>query len=164
MPYFVPLLPFLHFFHINMFILLIMSILCKIFHHNVRYPFFKANFVKIWNLAPKEVKCPIFDTLTLTQCTFFSFYPFFCIIFGEQSKSVIFFGPIKILGKKGKKRVLYAFWSKILKIAKFHFFPKIVLFYTLFTLFVLFVHKCDLFTNSGYFMLKRIPECIIPFF
>ena len=95
---------------------------------------------------------------------FFFFLPFFCIIYGEQSKSVIFFGPIKILGKKGKKRVLYSFWSKILKIAKFHFFPKIVLFCTLFTLFVLFVHKCDLFTNSGYFMLKRIPECTIPFF
>ena len=124
MPYFVPLLPFLHFFHINMFILYIMSILCKIFHRNVRYPFFKANFVKIWNLALKEVKCPIFDTLTLIQSTFFFFLPFFCIIFGEQSKSVIFFGPIKILGKKGKKKGTILILVKNTKNCKISLFSK----------------------------------------
>ena len=53
LPYFVPLLPFLYFLHTNRFILHIRAILCKLTLLNVRYPFFKANFVQIWNLASK---------------------------------------------------------------------------------------------------------------
>ena len=53
LPYFVPLLPFLYFLHINRFTLHIRAILFKLTLLNVRYPFFKANFIKIWNFGLK---------------------------------------------------------------------------------------------------------------
>jgi hypothetical protein len=54
---------------------------------------------------------------------------------------MLLFSPIKILEKKGKKRVLSKFWSKMPKNAKFEILPKIALFCTPFTLFILFTYK-----------------------
>ena len=47
------------------------------------------------------------------------------------------------------------FGQKVLKISKFHFFPKIALFRTLFTPYVLFLHKWGPFTNSILFYDKK---------
>ena len=93
---------------------------------------------------------------------YFSLFTLF--LYYLWSKSVICFDPIKILAKKGKKRVLYTFWSKSIQISKFQFFPKIALFRTLFTPFAHFSYKRGPFTNSTYFMLKKISKYTIPFF
>ena len=124
MPYFVPPLPFLHFFHIYMFILYIMSILCKMFHQNLWYPFFKANFVKIMNFCPNSFNLSDFATQIFEGMYLFFFLPFFCTIYGEWGTSMILFSPIKILGKKGKKRVRYTFWSKSAQNFKISIFSK----------------------------------------
>ena len=107
LPYFVPLLPFLYFLHINMFFIHIRAILFKLTLLNVRYPFFKANFIKIWNFGLKiGKKVNFWIRTTLVSWTFFSFYPFFMLCMGKYSTSMLLFSPIKILKKKGKKRVL----------------------------------------------------------
>ena len=69
---------------------------------------------------------------------------------------------MKIFGKKDKKGT---FWSKSSPNIKISVFPpKNALFRTFLTPFVLFAHKCGSFTSPGYFMLKKISECTIPFF
>ena len=75
-------------------------------------PLFKGHFVKIVNCCQNSSNLADFATQIFEGMYLFFFLPFFCTIYGEWGTSMILFSPTKILGKKGKKRVRYTFWSK----------------------------------------------------
>ena len=71
-------------------------------------PFFQGNFGEILTFWPKMSD---FCDAHFERVDLFSFLPFFYTIYGEQSKCMLLFEKIKILEKKGTKRVKYRFWS-----------------------------------------------------
>ena len=87
-------------------------------------PLFKGHFVKIVNFCQNLSNLADFVSQIFESMYLFFFLPFFCTIYGEWSTSMILFSPIKILGKKGKKRVRYTLWSKTAQNFKISIFSK----------------------------------------
>ena len=128
-------------------------------------PFFKQHFGENVNFGQNSSNFGRFCESNFGRMYFFFFLPFFFALnVGYEVKARYFLAPQKFWVKRVKKGYHTHFGQKVLKITKFQFPPKIPLFRTLFTPFVLFSHKYDRFINPGYFMLKRVSECTIPFF
>ena len=107
---------------------------------------FKGHFVKIMNFCQNSSNLSDFASQNFEGMYLFFFLPFFCTIYGEWSTSMILFSPIKILAKKGKKRVLYTFWSKSTQNFKISIFSKNCP----------ISYSCYfLYTNFSYFVLKK---------
>ena len=123
---------------------------------------FQATFCENCEFLPKFVKFARFCHSNFEGMYFFSFYPFFVLFMGVESKHNIFY-PHKNFTKSVKKGTIHILVKKRSKYQNFNFSQKMPNFAPILP-FVLFTYKCGFFINSGYLMLKKILESTIPFF